>query len=41
MFRPYIWAIFRFILFNLQISYKRCVGRLGGWVGGEEISLFQ
>ena len=29
MFRPYVWAIFR-LRFNLQISYTRCVGRLGG-----------
>ena len=30
MFRPYMWAIFR-LRFNLQISYTRCVGSLGGW----------
>ena len=29
MFRPYMWAIFR-LRFNLQISYTRCVRRLGG-----------
>ena len=28
-------------IFNLQISYTGCVGRLGGWPGGDEISLFQ
>ena len=27
-------------IFNLQISYRRCVGRSGGW-GGDEILLFQ
>jgi len=32
MFRPYMWAIFR-LKFNLQISYTRCVGRLGGYEG--------
>ena len=30
MFLPYMWAIFR-LRFNLQISYTRCLGRLGGW----------
>ena len=34
MFRPYMWAILRLRFFNLQISYTRCVGRLGGWAGG-------
>ena len=38
MFRPCTWAIFR-LRFNLQISYTRCVGHLGGM--GDEISLFQ
>ena len=33
MFRPYMWTIFR-LRFNLQISYKRCEGRLGGGLGG-------
>jgi len=37
MFRPYMWTIFR-LRFNLQISYTRRVGRLGG---EDEISLFQ
>ena len=27
-------------IFNLQISYTRCVGHFCGW-GGDEISLFQ
>ena len=30
MFWPYMWAIFRLRFFNLQISYTRHVGRLGG-----------
>ena len=38
MFRPWMWVIFR-LRFNLQISYTRCVGRLGRW--GEEISTWR
>jgi len=35
MFRPYMWAIFR-LIFNLQVSYTRCVGCLSvHWVGGK------
>ena len=37
MFRPHMWAIFR-LRFNLQISYRRCGGRLGGWgMGGRDL----
>jgi hypothetical protein len=35
MFRPYMWAIFRLRFFNLQVSYTRCVVRLGG--GGRDL----
>jgi len=40
VFRPCMWAIFR-LRFNLQISYTRCVGRLGeGWAGGTRSGRF-
>ena len=29
MFRSYMWIIFRLRIFDLQISYTRCVGHLG------------
>ena len=40
MFRPYMWAIFKVeISLNLEISYTRCVGRLGEGVRDLVVSI--